>query len=57
MQLENALKTQEEVGKNISKCRRWFTKVDAFEAHINVCCMCSMGIRQLDNHTGFTLCT
>ena len=25
------LKTREEVGKNISKCRRWFTKVDAFK--------------------------
>jgi len=24
------LKTWEEVGKNISKCRCWFTKVDAY---------------------------
>jgi len=24
------LKTREKVGKNISECRRWFTKVDAF---------------------------
>ena len=25
------LQTREEVGKNTSKCRRWFTKVDAFK--------------------------
>ena len=24
------LQTREEVGKNTSKCRRWFTKVDAY---------------------------
>jgi len=28
------LKTREEVGKHISKCRRWFTKVDAIRPFI-----------------------